>query len=291
MTHLRTRHQQGFALITTLIMLIVFLAIITTYTFLTTIETKTSDASADSAAGFYAAESGYNIRVEDIRATFRDFRRPEGTPPTGETPCLDGSNQGTGAFACVSYELNDRTIHTYAKPSPTNGEEGRPTTVEKDPWTGLSANEFGYDFFSDAYPPNGTRPEASVATRANVQLIPLFQFAAFYDKDLEIHPGPQMTLNGRVHVNGNLYITASSGLDITGRVTAAKRKRCDEDEEDETQECSPEEEKWRNEADGDGGTINTFRKSRMKVAALPVHPMETDSATFKQARPTITTLT
>ena len=244
MTHLRTHHQQGFALITTLIMLIVFLAIITTYTFLTTIETKTSDASVDSATGFYAAESGYNLRAEDIRTVFQDFRRPQGTSPNGTTPCVDG-NDGSGAFECVSYKLNDRTIHTYVQEDTRNGADGRSTTVSTGTYAGLNAIEYGYNFFSDAYPPNDTRPEASVETRLNVNLIPLFQFAAFYNKDLEIHPGPSMTLNGRVHVNGDLYITSGSGLNITGQVSAAKRDM----------------ELWP-EANNEGGTLNTFRKDK-----------------------------
>ncbi len=38
------------------------------------------------------------------------------------------------------------------------------------------------------------------------RLIPMFQFAAFYNKDLEILPGPAMTLDGPVHTNGDLYV-------------------------------------------------------------------------------------
>lgn len=244
MTHPRTHHQQGFALITTLIMLIVFLAILTTYTFLTSVETRTSDASVDSATGFYAAESGYNLRAEDVRTVFQDFRRPEGVSPNGDQPCVTG-NDGSGAFECVSYQLNDRTIHTYVQEDARNGEDGRATTISTGVYAGLNAIEYGYDFFSDAYPPNETRPEASIETRLNVQLIPLFQFAAFYNKDLEIHPGPSMTLNGRVHVNGDLYLTRGSGLDITGQVSAARRDM----------------DLW-DEADNVGGTINTFRKDK-----------------------------
>ena len=244
MTHPRTHNRQGFALITTLIMLIVFLAILTTYTFLTSIETRTSDAAVDSSTGFYAAESGYNLRAEDVRAVFQDFRRPDGASPNGNPPCLNGSD-GTGAFACVSYELNDRTIHTYVQEDGRNGEDGRATTVSTGVYAGLNAIEYGYDFFSDAYPPNETRPEASLETRLNVQLIPLFQFAVFYNKDLEINPGPSMTLNGRVHVNGDLYLTSGSGLDITGQVSAARR--------DTTL--------WP-DADNAGGAIYTFRKDK-----------------------------
>lgn len=40
--------------------------------------------------------------------------------------------------------------------------------------------------------------------------IPLFQFAIFYNLDLEINPGAAMTVNGRVHSNYNIWATGSS---------------------------------------------------------------------------------
>ncbi len=52
-------------------------------------------------------------------------------------------------------------------------------------------------------------------------LVPLFQFAVFYDNDLEIAPGPAMTLAGRVHTNGNLWLQAATSLQIDSYVTSA----------------------------------------------------------------------
>ena len=40
--------------------------------------------------------------------------------------------------------------------------------------------------------------------------IPLFQFAIFYNMQMEINPGAAMTVNGRVHSNYNIYATGSS---------------------------------------------------------------------------------
>ncbi|MEM6428747.1 MAG: hypothetical protein AAF708_05850 [Deinococcota bacterium] len=236
--------RQGFALITTLIMLIVLFTTLTAYTFVTSTEIKTSDAAVDNATGFYSAETGYNLRAEEVRAVFEDFRRPEGESPTGTIPCIDGQ-QGGGAFGCTTYELNDRTIHTYIVEDAGNGDEGRAVVIGSGVYQGLNAIQYGYDFFSDAYPPNEERPEARVETRLNVQLIPLFQFVAFYNKDLEIHPGPPMNLNGRIHVNGDLYMTAGSGLDVTGQVSTARR----------------DENLWP-DANNVGGTLNTFRKDK-----------------------------
>lgn len=52
-------------------------------------------------------------------------------------------------------------------------------------------------------------------------LVPLFQFAVFYENDLEIAPGPAMTLAGRVHSNGNLWLQAATSLQMDSYVTSA----------------------------------------------------------------------
>jgi hypothetical protein len=40
--------------------------------------------------------------------------------------------------------------------------------------------------------------------------IPVFQYAIFYNLDLEVNPGNQMTINGPVHSNNNIYTTGNS---------------------------------------------------------------------------------
>jgi len=53
--------------------------------------------------------------------------------------------------------------------------------------------------------------------------VPLFQFGVFYQGNLEINPGPSMTIGGPVHTNGNAYFRAYVGnsLTIQGPVTVA----------------------------------------------------------------------
>jgi hypothetical protein len=53
---------------------------------------------------------------------------------------------------------------------------------------------------------------------------PLFQYAVFYGNDLEIFPGPTMTLSGRVHTNRDLYIGSNASLTLdTNYVRSAGR--------------------------------------------------------------------
>lgn len=62
---------------------------------------------------------------------------------------------------------------------------------------------------------------ATVGMNVSVDLIPIFQFAVFYDGDLEIIPGPRMTLSGRVHSNRDIYLNSGDRLRIDSAVTAA----------------------------------------------------------------------
>jgi len=68
------------------------------------------------------------------------------------------------------------------------------------------------------------RDSAAYRARAEIgvetQTIPAFQFALFYEKDLELHPGVPMSLAGRVHTNANLYVNHSITFD--GLITAAE---------------------------------------------------------------------
>jgi hypothetical protein len=44
--------------------------------------------------------------------------------------------------------------------------------------------------------------------------IPIFQFEAFYSLDLEINPGPQMYITGKVHGNADMYLAPQTGLEF-----------------------------------------------------------------------------
>jgi hypothetical protein len=66
-------------------------------------------------------------------------------------------------------------------------------------------------------PPDRTVLQMDFQTR----FVPIFQFAAFYEQDLEITPGPNMYLNGRIHTNGNLHLTSNNTLCIAGQVSAS----------------------------------------------------------------------
>ncbi len=55
--------------------------------------------------------------------------------------------------------------------------------------------------------------------------VPLMQAAVFYEDDLEIHPGPPMTINGLVHTNKDLEVLAYDKLQFMDNVSFAGNYR------------------------------------------------------------------
>jgi len=48
----------------------------------------------------------------------------------------------------------------------------------------------------------------------NSELTPLYQFAVFYEGDLEIQPGPSMIMGGAIHSNGDMYLGGGSSMTL-----------------------------------------------------------------------------
>jgi hypothetical protein len=92
------------------------------------------------------------------------------------------------------------------------------TSVEVDS-SGIQTILTGYQINASAAVENSS----SVSNRLiNTHETPLFQFAVFYNTDLEINPGPNMTLGGRVHSNADMYLNCGKTLTLnTNYVRAA----------------------------------------------------------------------
>jgi hypothetical protein len=89
-------------------------------------------------------------------------------------------------------------------------------------YRGLRGWATDYRIVSDAQELN-TSFTINSGVQQDVQLatIPLFQFAIFYNMDLEINPGPTMTVTGPVHGNTNLYLQPQNPLIFEDDVTSA----------------------------------------------------------------------
>lgn len=81
--------------------------------------------------------------------------------------------------------------------------------------------------------------------------IPIFQFGVFYDDDLELYRPPRFSFGGRVHTNGNFFISpGSEGVYFNSRVTASAQIVT---------------QSWRNWYTGDSGNSETYIKNASGV--------------------------
>ncbi len=71
-----------------------------------------------------------------------------------------------------------------------------------------------YEVISTAVHPQNNAITATVHQIIARRLIPTFQHAVFYNMDLEMLPGPNMTITGRVHSNQDIYMD-STGNTLT----------------------------------------------------------------------------
>jgi hypothetical protein len=94
-------------------------------------------------------------------------------------------------------------------------------TLASGPYAGLNALITPYQVVSRTH--NNQKP-IWVAIQSDIQIqhIPIFQFAIFYDTDMEIENGANMTINGRVHSNASGYIAPNASLIFQDKVTFAK---------------------------------------------------------------------
>ncbi len=212
--------EAGIALMAAMAMLALLATLFAAYFLVTQTEQRMAKGSKDSQSGFNAAEAALNLRAEDVRALFQDWSRPSGVSPNTDDPC-EGSNLGSGDFVCRSYDFS--TGHHAI--SYVREEAGNPYATILPPgetFAGLTAQEYRYTVRSVGR--NSLNDNEAILDLAFFsRLVPLFQFAIFFQDDLEIFNGATMTVDGRVHTNGDLYISPQDGgtTNLTGQVTVA----------------------------------------------------------------------
>ncbi len=149
---------------------------------------------------FYAAEGGLDKAASVIQFEFDSTGLAPVAMPSG-TESLNGCD--------VVYQAVD-----------IDSMGARQTALSTGTLSGLNASVRAFALSAIAV---NSIDKAKVELSVNFEaaLVPIFQFAVFYDEDLEIAPGPFMNLLGRVHTNKNLYLQAANTLEMESYVTAA----------------------------------------------------------------------
>jgi hypothetical protein len=155
---------------------------------------------ASSLRTFYAAEG----------AATQAFSQLWGSLQTLGQPIPNPTNPSIAGFTFVSN----------IEPVPAAGLVSlqRPATGD---FAGLTAFVQKYRITSTATE-NNTNARSTVSVDVEDQLIPIFQFGVFYDQILEILPGANMTIDGRIHSNHSIHMGSNNTLRVNSRITTAR---------------------------------------------------------------------
>jgi hypothetical protein len=197
--NMKCKSEGGF---TTLIFLSLLLML--TLLGINAIMTSTTDVDIagyelNSSYALYAAEAGLEKAAAALRQQYDDF----GVPPT----TLPDDSLTIGNYG-VRYVVT--------KPGGTITK-----VLTTGAYRGLNSLSDEYDITAVASSPN-LKAKTTLKMTVDASVVPVFQFAVFYEGDLEIAPGANMTLAGRVHSNSDMYLAADgSTLKIDSYTTAA----------------------------------------------------------------------
>jgi hypothetical protein len=194
---IKSEGQQGMVLIVCLIVLLMLSLI-----GIASITTSNTDMTIagnemNQTGSFYAAESGLEQATAAMITSYQTTGNPPSPLPSGE--------HTVGAFE-YSYKVTDQ--------GPAVN-----TTLDDGAYKDLYGLVKTFDIGSTGF---DNERESAVLLEMSLldALIPVFQFAVFYENDLEIAPGLDMTLGGRMHSNGNIYLQSDNNLHIGSYLTS-----------------------------------------------------------------------
>jgi hypothetical protein len=198
--HQKKRQNEGGFMLVVCLLLLLMLSLIGIASITTSnSDMKVSGNEITQTGAFYAAESGLEKAAASIKTSYETTGNPPNPLPTGNVT-----------------ENGFQYIYTTAD----NGAAVQ-TTLTEGAYRGLYGLVKSFEITSRGH---DTDRESKIVLDMGIQdaLIPLFQFAVFYQYDLEIAPGPNMTLGGRVHSNGSIYLQSNNNLYIESYLTSAR---------------------------------------------------------------------
>lgn len=100
--------------------------------------------------------------------------------------------------------------------------DATPVVLAGGNYSGLYALRDSWEIDSTATE-TGSGVKVQLKRRFFSDRIPIYQFGIFYEDDLELNRPPLFTFGGRVHTNGNFFVTANAGAGIyfNSKVSAA----------------------------------------------------------------------
>ncbi len=196
--------ENGAALVTALFILLLLMAFVALAISRTSTETIITNNDVSESKSFAASEAALENTTRDLVDVFEVKIAPTSadinTVKARPVPGFD------------NYDFNKEIIKTkVAEPVVLTGGSYGGLYALRDSW---EIEALAIDKMTDV----------KVATKRRFfsDRIPIFQFGVFFEDDLELNRPPLFTIGGRVHTNGNFFVTAfnNSGIYFDSKVTA-----------------------------------------------------------------------
>ncbi len=200
-THRGPGSERGVAMVVMLMIVGLLIALATSLAAIARSDTMIENGRAQTLRNFYLAEAGVNRGIAEFKNIFIGFNVPTASDFDVKSMNLGGNT--------VTYQL--ALVPSYPK-------FVRIPAGQR--YAGLNSIDYLYTNTAQTLGSDGSA-QAQVGAQSLVHNIPLFQFIAFYNNTLEIMPGPQMNLHGRIHTNDNLYLNADKQLTVTDQPPSA----------------------------------------------------------------------
>src|SRR3984893_15904710 len=211
--------ERGAALVTAILMLALLSAITMTVLAVVSTETRVAGSDLQRTQAFYAAASGIEKMSSDFNALFARTSRPTPTQMNNiaAAPPDLSNDPDSKNFTFTQTILKDYQTLTAMRLAQNICVTCNPNvTVPNGPLVGLTASVVPYILNTTV---TSLTAQVNLERKMNNYLVPIFQFGMFSNEDLELHPGPAFTFNGRVHANGNLYLNGN--VTFLDKVTTA----------------------------------------------------------------------
>lgn len=215
---MRTKRQNGIALITVLLIMLLVSAIVVGMSWMVMTDQRLGGNNLNRDLAFYGAEAGMEKLTADMGNQFAVEGALTGSDVTtieGNAPTVTGLSYTNSAGGSTYQILCGSPLVNCTTPTAATS-----SVLPPSPYSGMNATITPFTLAVTASELGG----GEVKLERNVQLvaIPVFQFGIYSDSDLAFFNGPSFDFGGRVHTNGNLWLAPNSGpLYLANKVTVA----------------------------------------------------------------------
>ncbi|HEY1098126.1 MAG TPA: hypothetical protein VGF99_04330, partial [Myxococcota bacterium] len=213
------RHHRGYVMMVVIVMGVILASIAAILLYATSRDRLEGRQQAASVRAVYASEAAVAVGVENLRAELERNTTPD-------LAAVRAATLANAKAALPDVDFPTLTVNYYD--AITNSTQSTPfgsstlSTITSGVNAGLRAQQTPIQVFAVSNVDNAT---ASVADAIRIDLIPVFQFAMFFDGDFEMQNPAPITVSGRVHTNGNFYISGGTATAFQGNVSVAKTFR------------------------------------------------------------------